>query len=145
MALVYRTFEKHLEDGNDILAPISYENQTKVAYDFGKNSLIQLESLCKEGAKLAKLLHSIGKIFNVLARKIGKHAPEINQFTIENSRDLSEECRSLISVAVMNLALVRETGTKLGETETKDYTYSIHPIFSPFFIYSFRKKRKLII
>ena len=29
-------------------------------------------------------------------------------------------------------------------TDTKDYMYMIHPIYAPFFMYSFRKKRKMI-
>lgn len=145
MELVYRVYEQHLTDGNGLLEPIDYKTQTLVAMSIGKKNLIQLESFCKEGAKLTKLLNGMGKIFGTLAKDPAPHAAEINQFTIENSREMSHRCSELITVAVMNLALIRETGTKLGETETKDFTYSIHPIFAPFFVFSFRKKRKLVL
>lgn len=46
----------------------------------------------------------------------------------------------------MNLALIRDPGTKANdEYTTKDYLFSIHPIFSPFFVFSYRKKRKMRI
>ena len=46
--------------------------------------------------------------------------------------------------AVMHLALVRSSGTKLSEqAATQEYDYWLHPIFAPFFIYSYRRKRKM--
>jgi len=42
--------------------------------------------------------------------------------------------------------LVRYSGSKLSEeTDTRGYDYMVHPIFSPFFIFSYRKKRKMKI
>lgn len=145
MELIYRVYERHLSEQKNILEPVDYKIQTEVAMAIGKKNLIQLESFCKEGAHLIKLLHGMGKVFSTLARDLSPHAAEINQFTIENSRELSSYTENLMSVAVMNLAFVREFGTKLGETETKDYSYSIHPIYAPFFVFSFRKKRKMIV
>lgn len=44
----------------------------------------------------------------------------------------------------MHLALVRQTGTKpVDQSETKDFDYMIHPIFSAFFVFSHRRKRKM--
>jgi len=46
----------------------------------------------------------------------------------------------------MHLALVRTSGSKLSDVgDTRDYDYMIHPIFSAFFEYSYRKKRKIIL
>jgi hypothetical protein len=145
MELVCKTYEQHLQNGGDIMAPIAPKIQTEAAMEIGKKNIMELESLWEDGAKLTKLLFGMGRVFNILAREDTKHAPEINQFTIEKSRDTSKECQELINAAVMNLALIREYGTKLGETETKDFTYSIHPIYAPFFVYSHRKKRKIIL
>ena len=45
----------------------------------------------------------------------------------------------------MHLALVRFTGTKISGLDTKDYDYAVHPIYAPFFVFSYRKKRKMKI
>ena len=46
----------------------------------------------------------------------------------------------------MHLALVRNSGTKLSEqAATQEYDYWLHPIFAPFFIYSYRRKRKMLL
>ena len=45
----------------------------------------------------------------------------------------------------MYLALVRMPSNKLTNSDVRDFMYSLHPIFSPYFNYSFRKKRKLPI
>jgi len=44
------------------------------------------------------------------------------------------------------LALVRNTGSKLtDDADTKDYDYMVHPIFSAFFAFSYRHKRKMLL
>jgi hypothetical protein len=46
----------------------------------------------------------------------------------------------------MHLALIRSPGNKPGDVgDTKDYDYMIHPIFSPFFVFSYRRKRKMTL
>ena len=44
----------------------------------------------------------------------------------------------------MHLALTRSIGSKLqAETSIRDYDFMIHPIYSAFFVISYRKKRKM--
>ena len=44
----------------------------------------------------------------------------------------------------MYLALIRSAGNKPGDVgDTKDYDYMIHPVYSPFFVFSYRRKRKM--
>lgn len=144
--LVYRAYEKHLTKHNEIGKKVSFENQTKAAEDVGKKNLMELEGLWKNGAQLTRLLLGMGRIFQVLARYEGKQSPEVNQFDIENSESLSDECKELLDAAVMNLALVRSPGNKLDNvSHTRDYIYSIHPIYSPYFVFSHRKKRKMTL
>ena len=46
----------------------------------------------------------------------------------------------------MHLALVRHSGNKpTDEHSTKDYDYMIHPVFSAYFVFSYRKKRKITL
>jgi len=43
----------------------------------------------------------------------------------------------------MHLALLRLSGSKLGDlAEIRDADYMIHPIYAPYFVFSYRKKRK---
>ena len=66
------------------------------------------------------------------------------QFEIEGER--SERTESILSAGIMNLALVRLPANKQsGRGSVKEFMYMLHPIFSPYFIYSFRKKRKMPI
>ena len=54
--------------------------------------------------------------------------------------------KAILDAAVMHLALVRLTGTKpVDQSETKDFDYTIHPIFSAFFVFSHRRKRKMAL
>jgi len=146
MELVYRAYEKHLGSSDIVEEKVNFKDQTLAAQDIGKKNLMELEGHWKSGAQLTKLLLGLGRIFQVLARDKGKHAPEVNQYSIENSESISNECRELLAAAVMNLALVRSSGNKLDSvTHTRDYIYMIHPIYSPFFVFSHRRKRKLIL
>ncbi|MEQ9412178.1 MAG: hypothetical protein RIF39_00035, partial [Cyclobacteriaceae bacterium] len=134
------------ESDLELSEKIDVKDQTLAAQEVGLKNLTQLEGLKKNGAQLTKLLLGLGRVFQVLASSEGNTAPEKNQFSIENSEDISKECHELITGAVMNLALVRSAGNKLTEaTHTRDYIYSIHPIFAAFFVYSYRKKRKLVL
>lgn len=144
MELVYRAYEKHLINGECLSSPVSHADQTYAAQDIGLKNLKELEGLWKNGAQLTKLLLGFGRIFNVLAREDGKTRAEVNQFTINGVQ--SKECEDIVTAAVMNLALVRIPGNKLTDnTSTKEYMYCLHPIYSPYFIFSYRKKRKMNI
>jgi hypothetical protein len=80
-----------------------------------------------------------------MARQLEGHTPEVNQFEIaDTGRDPSEEFAELMREAVMHLALHRVATTKRAdETDMRSFDYFLHPIFAPFFVYSYRKKRKL--
>lgn len=146
MELIYRAYEKHLNDKESIEKPVSVRNQTFAAQETGKKNLMELEGLTKIGAQLIKLLLGFGRIFNVLASGEGKFAPERNQFEIENSENLSDLSQNILDTAVMNLALIRIPANKLTDnSQTREAMYAIHPIFAAYFVFSHRRKRKLTI
>jgi hypothetical protein len=143
MELVYRAYEKHLAD-NNISMPISIENQTITAQETGRKNLIELEGLCKNGAQLTRLILGFGRLFNVLESNVGNVAPEINQFAIKGKPN--SDCNDILRDAVMYLACIRIPGNKpSSKSTTKDFIYSIHPIYAPFFMFSHRQKRKMEI
>lgn len=140
MQLIYKTFEAHL-NAHGILETVSPELQTKVARMIGEKNLAQLEGECREGSRIVRLLFGLGKIFGHLARK-DCVAAELNQIAIEGL-DSDMDMKSLLNAAVLHLALIRSPGDKLSKYETKEYEYNVHPIFAPFFVYSYRRKRKM--
>ncbi|HEY8658663.1 MAG TPA: hypothetical protein VIL78_06480 [Hanamia sp.] len=146
MELVYRAYEKHLIAEQGLEVPVSARNQTLAAQEAGLKNLMELEGLWKNGAQLTKMLLGLGRIFQVLASGDGKSAPEKNQFSIEKASAFSSELEELMRNAVMHLALVRTKGTKMAdEYSTRDYLYMIHPLYSAYFQFSHRKKRKINI
>jgi hypothetical protein len=146
MELIYRAYEIHLKNDEPLKKPVSIKDQTIAAQQAGEKNLMELEGLTINGAQLIKLLLGFGRIFNVLSCEAGKFAPEKNQFSIENSEELSNECKEILTSAIMHLALIRIPGNKLTDaTHTRDYMYTIHPIYSAFFVFSYRRKRKIVI
>lgn len=148
MELVHQSLLLHLRANGDLAEPIPYDTQTRAAQAVGKKNLGELEGLEVNGADLTKLLLGLGRIFEVMASQPVGHAPEVTQFYLSDQVDnwAEPEALNLIKLAVMNLALVRSTGNKpIDETDTKAFNYSVHPIFAPFFVFSYRKKRKMAI
>jgi Cdc6-like AAA superfamily ATPase len=144
MELVYKAYEKHLDEGLSLSIPISPKNQTVAAQETGLKNLMELEGLWKNGAQLTKLLLGLGRIFQVMASSDGKAAPEKNQFSIEKRGKDSIVFEELIRNAIMHLALVRTPGNKMAEvSSTRDYLYMIHPLYSAYFQFSHRRKRKI--
>jgi hypothetical protein len=149
LELVHAAFIRHMENDGTPQDPISPKSQTEAAEEIARKNLSELEGLSVEGGKLTKLVLSIGRILQVMASDARGHAPEVNQFHIkqDSSRvDCSEQVKRILNQAVMHLALVRSPGNKLmSEGDTADYDYRLHPIFSPLFVFSHRKKRKFLL
>lgn len=142
MELVSKSYERHLNQGHSLFEPVSPEDQTIAAQAVGQKNIEELEGLWQNGAKITRLLYGLGRIFNLLSREEGKVRPEVNQFSVEGI--LEGECKDIMDAAIMNLALIRMTGNKMSELEsTKSFIYSIHPIYAPFFVFSYRRKRKM--
>lgn len=147
LELVHAAFRGHIEAGGLPEQPISQKTQTEAAQAVGRKNLSELEGLSVDGARLTKLLLSLGRVFQVLAESPGGHTPEANQFHLreETAADgVDEKASELLKQAVMHLALVRYSGSKpLDERDTRAYDYMVHPVFAPFFVFSHRKKRKI--
>lgn len=147
LELVHAAFLMHLDE-SDQVGPIAPKIQTLAAQAVGKKNLDELQGLSVDGAHLTKLLLSLGRIFQLFAEEPSGHTPEANEFHIQGVESASEDASAirLLNSAVMHLALVRRTANKLADArDTKEYDYSVHPIFAPFFVFSYRRKRKLAL
>lgn len=144
MQLVKTAFLQHINITSDYLSPISFKVQTEAAVEVGKKNFMMLENLHHRGADVIKIVLNMGRLFNVLASESEHTAPEIDQFYIQG--DITPENDELLRAGVMHLAFIRIPGNKpSSKSETKDYMYALHPIFAPYFIFSFRRKRKMNI
>lgn len=144
MELVYRSYYLYLQENGDLSKPVPPKVQTNAAYKVGWKNLTELEGTWQNGAQLTRLVQSIGTIFGHMAKVGDNVAPEVVQFEIEGS--VSPRTDELLSAGIMNLALVRLPANKqTGNGSVKEFMYMLHPIFAPFFIYSYRKKRKMMI
>lgn len=144
MALVYQSYSLHIEQGKDVTKNVSVDHQTIAAKNVGWKNLTELEGSCRIGLQLTQLVQSLGTIFKRLAKDGDKTAPEVDQFDIDG--EINERMREILYLGVMNLALVRMPSNKLsGVKSIKDFQYQLHPIFAPYFDYSFRKKRKMTL
>ena len=147
LELVDQSIASHLDDNRSLSERIDARTQTLAAQSVGRKNLSELEGLSVDGGKLTKLVLGLGRVFQVMASDPLGHTPEVTQFYLgQVSDDLSEETIRLVNSAVMHLALLRSSGNKLmDEADIAEYDYMLHPIFSAFFVYSYRRKRKLCI
>ena len=149
LELVEQSLLLHLHSEASITEPVSYANQTLAAQKVGKKNLSELEGLSVHGAQLTKLLLGLGRVFQTLAADPSGHTPEVTQFHLqdaERSQEVNTAVKNLLTSAVMHLALIRLTGNKpQDEADTREYDYMVHPIFSAFFVFSYRRKRKMLI
>ena len=143
LELVGQAFQlQKRENGGELGESISPGIQTQAAALVGRKNLTELEGLSVHGAQLTKLLLGLGRVFEVLASEPEGHTPEVTQFSLPEDAPLGDAER-LISAAVMHLALVRSVANKRTDLDLKGYDYAIHPIFSAFFVFSYRRKRKI--
>jgi len=151
LELIDQILLRHVQSGQNLDVPISYSTQTLAAQYVGKKNLAELEGLSVHGAQLTKLLLGLGRIFQTMAADAAGHIPEVNHFHVSDPEpgeppEFAKHSTNLLNSAVMHLALLRFAGNKLSdESDTRDYDYMVHPIFSAFFAFSYRHKRKIIL
>ena len=149
MQLVHESIVQQISVEKTLNEPISYKDQTLAARNVGLNYIRELEGVTARGSYLSKLILGFGRYFQILAANPIGGSPECNQFHLkitESGPEEKEKSQELLIDAVMHLALVRSPGTKLAtDSDTHSWDYSPHPIFSPYFNYSTRRKRKIQI
>jgi hypothetical protein len=151
LELVEQSLLLHLREGASFPSPVQPAIQTQSAQAVGRKNLTELEGLSVHGAQLTRLVLGLGRIFELFALSPLGHTPEINEFELAEARgerpdsDVGQEAADLIRSAVMHLALLRYPANKmsLSPTDTRDFNYRLHPIFSAAFAFSHRRKRKM--
>jgi hypothetical protein len=142
LELIAQARALHTGAGYDPAGEISVTDQTKAAQAVGRKLLFDLPGLSAEGGKLTKLVLGLGRIFEIMAKKPVGRAPEVTSFHLHDNAPLNE-LEPILREAIMHLALSRTVSNKLSGTDLRGYDYALHPIFAPFFEFSYRRKRKI--
>jgi len=143
--LVHQCLVRAVEQGYTFGQPINPEIQTEAASDVGEKVLRELPDESQTANMLIRFVLGLGRVFQVLAAEPRGHLPEATQFSRKLSRDKVRDVDQLLQEGVRHLSLVEHTATKMQPGGVKDIDYSLHPIFSPFLMYSHRQKRKLTL
>lgn len=147
LQLVNEALQEHLTDKRALDTPVSYQVQTGAAQAVGRRLVEQLQGLSAQGADLTRLVLGLGRVFQIMASNPEGHAPEVSQFRVQVSHQepFDSFTEDVLGAAVMHLAVRRSPGDKMAAVsgETRDFNYQLHPIFAPFFVFSYRSKRRM--
>lgn len=125
---------------------VSPEDQTEAARSVAHRRLDALEGIPPNGTQLKRLILGLGKLFFELARSPIGRAPECTSFIVSGQPAEVEEVTKLLRDGVAHLALEEWPRTKATvPTEIRDSEYRVHPVLIPFFEFSHRKKRRIVI
>jgi hypothetical protein len=163
--LVEASLREHLSAVGDewLTVPVSPEHQTLATQKVAQSNLVELEGLSLIGPRITRLCVGLGRIFQLMAQHPGGHTPEVTQFRVDDLDgdlfpdddipdpasptldDHPDSTRRLLAEAITHLALIQFPGTKLAGVETRQNDYMLHPIFSSLFVFSHRRKRKMLL
>jgi hypothetical protein len=163
--LVEASLREHLlaVEEDWLATPVSAEHQTLATQKVAQSNLVELEGLSLVGPRITRLCVGLGRIFQLMAQHPGGHTPEVTQFRVEDLHgdlfadedipdpasgaldEYPDPTRRLLAEAITHLALIQFPGTKLSGVATRQNDYMLHPIFSALFVFSHRRKRKMML
>jgi KaiC/GvpD/RAD55 family RecA-like ATPase len=146
LSLVTEALTRHVVAGNGLQQPVTPQNQTLAAEQVGERAVFELAGLHARGNELMRLVLGLGRIFGVMAHDPYGHTPEVTQVRVDRTslRD-SHDLDELLNAAVMHSAMIGFPGDKNSARsgDTKEHDFELHPIFAAFFVYSYRRKRRI--
>ncbi|CAM3651240.1 ORC-CDC6 family AAA ATPase [Nocardioides zeicaulis] len=145
--LVYEALRMHALEGGGLDSQVSVQHQTRAAARVGETTIRDLQGWSRHGAALTRLALGLGSIFGTLAREAPLATPEVNQFRVTYARGRVEDADvdQLLNEAVGQGILLSFEGDKnaRGSVVTREPDYQLHPVLSPYFVYSSRRKRRM--
>lgn len=126
---------------------IPVASQAIATQQMSKMQIDKISGLGKYNKDLQKIAIRLGKIFALSQNRASQSIAELNQFTLKNyqiTNDDDKKVSTLINECKVWGILQEEKNTKITtEKDNASYLYILHPIFSPHFGISPRKKRKI--
>jgi hypothetical protein len=144
LILCYKVLEmSELED--DTSDVFSIEIQARAAYEAADQLIREIKTFGESGEQLRSFVLRLGNVFRTLQSAPSMSEPEQNQFTINSGdRSLDTDEMLFISEAQKYAILIEMLETKAKSTVSTDITdFQLNPIYSPYFMISYRRKRKV--
>ncbi|MBQ0832840.1 hypothetical protein [Marinobacter sp.] len=120
--------------------------QAEAAYNCSRLELEKIDELGKHGEKLRFIANRLGSFFQLIQKRKSQSETEVNHFSIKvtDNDQLDEVTKTLLSEAVIWSILIEIEGStkRKGLTDIASNEYMLHPIYSPHFGISYRRKKK---
>jgi hypothetical protein len=144
LILCYKVLEmSELEDETSDI--FSVEIQARAAYEAADQLIREIKTFGESGEQLRSFVLRLGNVFRTLQSAPSMSEPEQNQFTINSGdRSLDTDEMLFISEAQKYAILIEMLETKAKSAVSTDITdFQLNPIYSPYFMISYRRKRKV--
>jgi hypothetical protein len=152
LQLVEEAIKAQVNTDSNFVNGISHENQTQSAIEVGRSNLSELEVVDVKGSRIMRLVSGLGRIFQIFADDPFGRAPEVNQFSVpelngdlHQAGELTKQAQELLENSFSLLGLLRTPANKLSKEDSRGFDYFVHPIFSAYFRFSHRRKRKMVL
>jgi len=147
--LCYKTFLRSSDDNTSSqivdISNITISSQAQAARQASSMFLNEIRTFGKYGNRLHTFCLRLGGIFNLAHKRKKQSEPEQNHFVVSKGKiNISEDISEFLNEAVKWSILFEERPTKIKsqhDSELKEYI--LNPIYSPYFLISYRKMRKL--
>lgn len=128
---------------------ISVTRQTDAVNRVANASFDQINYIPYNGYKAKNLANTLGNIFREFVTDVQVKRFEVNHFSIRNTGSLDErkmqEIRAVLHDSIVWGVLIPSKANKVrkkGDIVFDGRDYMLHPIFSPYFKISYRKRQK---
>lgn len=125
---------------------ISINSQSYATKKTSELEIDKIPDFGAQGAHLKRVAKRLGKIFNYSQSRRSQSESEVNHFTLDmtDKSFLSEKTQLLFNEALIWSVLIETESTKSKSNDNlEEKDYLLHPVLSPYFGISHRKKRKL--
>jgi hypothetical protein len=128
------------------ITPIPVEIQAEASINSSRLEIEKVDELGRHGEKLRFIVNRLGLFFQLLQKRKSQSENEVNHFSIKLADDslIDETTRTLLNEANIWSVLVEVEGDtkRKNASDMSSKEYMLHPIFSPHFGISFRRKKK---
>ena len=139
-------FRNQIAISKEKITPMPINIQAEAAHNSSRLELEKIDELGKHGEKLRFIANRLGHFFQLIQKRKSQSETEVNHFSIKitDNNQLDEVTRTLLSEAVIWSILIEIEGAtkRKGLINIAANEYMLHPIYSPHFGISYRRKKK---
>lgn len=137
---------KQINIQHQTLPPMPIDIQSEASTNSSRLELVKVDELGKFGENLRFIVNRLGLFFQLIQKRKSQSETEVNHFSIKVSdvNELDATTKILLEEAVIWSVLIETEGDtkRKGSSDVASKEYMLHPMFSPHFGISFRRKKK---